>query len=68
MIKISKKITFILLLIMCIIFIISLREVNWDLVKKGEEVFKEINPPITYFIVTLTFFLLYIQKLKKESK
>jgi len=56
------------MLIVCVIFILSLREVNWSLVQKGENVFKEINPSITYFIVTFVFFIFYIQKIKEEKR
>ena len=68
MIKISKKITFIIMVIMCVTFILTLRDIDWSSVQKNENVFQEINPAIAAFIVTFIFFIQYIQKLKEESK
>ncbi len=68
MIKISKKLTFVILIILCIIFVLSLRDIDWDLVQKNENVFQEINPAIAAFIAALFFFIQYVQKLKEESK
>jgi len=68
MIKISKKAAFIIMIIMCVIFVISLKEINWQRIKEGKDIFKEINPSITYFILTVLYFMFYIKRIKKGRK
>jgi len=68
MIKISKKAAFIIMIIMCIIFVISLTEINWELIKEGENVFKEINPSITYLVLTILYFMFYMKRVKEEKE
>jgi len=67
MIKISKKAAFIFMIIMCMILVIYLREINWDNLKSGKDVFREIKPSIAAFIVTIIFFVLYMKRLKEEQ-
>ena len=67
MIKISKKVTFILMIVTCMILVIYLREINWDNLKEGKNVFKEINPSIAPFLLTIIFFVSYMKKLKEEK-
>ena len=68
MIKISKKVAFVIMIIMCVIFVLSLREINWITIQERKDIFKEINPSITYFILIILYFMFYIQRLKEENK
>ena len=67
MIKISKKASFVIMIVMCMIFVLSLREINWKTIQEGKDIFKEINPSITYFILTILYFMFYAQRLKEEK-
>lgn len=65
MIKFSKKTAFYLALIMCIFFVFSIRDVNWDLVNKGENIYRELSFSISFLILTVYFILYYVRKLKE---
>lgn len=67
MIKISKKVAFILMIIMCIILVISLREINWDNIKEGKSIYKEISDSIAPLLLTILFFIFYMERLKEEK-
>ncbi len=67
MIKISKKAAFIFMIIMCMIFVISFREINWDNIKEGKAIFKEISSSIAPFILTIIFFIFYMKRIKEEK-
>ena len=67
MIKISKKAAFIIMIIMCVIFVISLREINWQMIKDGKDIFKEINPSIAPFLLIIISLIFYMQRLKEEQ-
>ena len=67
MIKISKKVTFILMIIMCIVFVLTLREINWSNLKAGKNIFKEISASIAPFLLIIVFFISYIERIKEKN-
>lgn len=68
MIKIPKKVTFILMIFMVICFVLSIRSIDWQIIKKGTNVFSEINLSITFFIMTIYFLVYYVKTLKEEKQ
>lgn len=68
MIKISKKVAFIVMIIMSILFVISLRSINWENLKEGKDIFKEINSSVAPFLLIIIYFIYYMKRLKEERK
>ena len=52
---------------MCIFFVVTMREIDWDLIDSGEGVFDEISLPIVNLLMTIYFILYYVKKLKEEK-
>lgn len=44
---------------------ISLIFVDWQVVKTGENIYNEIHQPILFFLLSFSFMLPYIKKLKE---
>lgn len=67
MITFSKKTTFLIMLFMCVVLVLSLIDVQWDQVQAGTRAFNELGTPIASFIVIGVFFMQYMQKRKEEK-
>ncbi len=65
MIKLSKKVTFFLLLAMTIAFPLTLRNVNWENV--SENIHKELGVPSMSLSLFMYFFIYYIKIIKEEN-
>lgn len=68
MIKLSKKTVLFILVVMCIITVLSLREINWEKLLNGEDVYKEISATLAYFLTTVLFFIYHLKNLKEGQK
>jgi phosphatidylserine synthase len=64
--KPSKKVLFAIVLLMAICSGLSLGDVNWELVQKGENVFKELLLPCLFIALSFYFLVPYVKKLKGE--
>lgn len=64
--KPSKKILLILMLSMAIIGGITFNFVDWDIIEKGKgiDVYNEIELPIIFFLLSISFMITYVQKIK----
>ena len=66
MIKLSKKVTFVLMIITTILLAIFLRKVNWENV--NENIYKELSTPFACLILTIYYMIYYVRIIKKENK
>lgn len=68
MVKFSKKTAFFLMIIMSLLLVFSMRNVDWELIYKGESLYKELSISIVNLLLTIYFMVYYVNKLKEESK
>ena len=68
--KPSKKILFALMLLMSTLGGITLSMVDWDIIETGKrvDVYNQIDLPIIFFLLSISFMIPYVKKLKEENK
>ena len=65
--KSIEKLLFFLTLLNAIFFGIMLNFIDWDVVKKGDNLREELQLPIILFILSIVFFTRYLKILKEEK-
>ncbi len=71
MIKLPKKIAFILLIIVTILLAITFTNIDWNIVNNpgsNYELFKEIREPILFLILVTFYIKYYVRILNNEKK
>jgi len=71
MIKLPKKIAFILFIIVTVLLAVSFNYVNWNLLESGinfNTKFKELREPLIFLILAIFYIKYYVDILNKEKK
>jgi hypothetical protein len=66
--KPSKKLLFIISVILLTISGILYKKMNWDNIKLGENLFDELHQPTLFFCLGLYYMYSYYFKMKEEVK
>lgn len=68
--KPSKFYLFILMLFTAIMGGISLSFIDWDIIEKGKgiDIYNQIDLPVIFFLLSISFMIPYVKKLKEENK
>jgi hypothetical protein len=65
--KPSKLTLFIIFITMTVCAGISVAYIDWDVIASGKGVFKELQQPVLFILLSLYFMFPYVKKLKEES-
>lgn len=68
--KPSKKVLFGLMLLTAIIGGVSFSFIDWDIIEngKGIDVYNQIDLPILFFVLSISFMIPYVKKLKEDKE
>jgi len=67
--KPSKIVLFVFMLFTAIMSGVTLSFIDWDIIEngKGIEVYNQIDLPIIFFVLSISFMIPYVKKLKKDK-
>ena len=67
--KPSVKVLFSLMILMVILGGISLNFVDWNILQEGRfiEIYNEVDIPIIFFLLSISFLLTYLKRSKEKS-
>lgn len=71
MIKLPKKIAFIILVIVTVLLAITINSINFESLNNAEnfsQIFKQIKEPLAFLILTIFYLIYYVDVIKKEKK
>ncbi len=67
--KPSKIVLFVLMLFTAIMSGVSFSFIDWDIIEngKGIDVYNQIDLPILFFVLSISFMIPYVKKIKEEK-
>ena len=71
MIKLPKRIAFLLFILVTVLLAVSFNYVNWNVFESGNNlktIFKELREPLIFLILAIFYIIYYVDILNKEKK